>query len=145
MVGGTECKTVCMGRCGGCRHYLHCLYHSLVLCQTTGKEHSPAHQQEIRLKSFLSKPLPTKTRPSFPHRKSLLLGSFDKPLILIHQKGKQDENHKHRKLIKLITWTTALSNSMKLGAMPCRATQDGRVIVESSDKMWSTGNGKQLQ
>ena len=31
--------------------------------------------------------------------------------------------------------------------MPCRATQDGRVTVESSDKMWSTGeeNGKPLQ
>ena len=31
--------------------------------------------------------------------------------------------------------------------MPCRATQDGQVVVESSDKMWSTGegNGKQLQ
>ena len=26
--------------------------------------------------------------------------------------------------------------------MPYRATQDGRVIVESSDKMWSTGEGK---
>ena len=25
--------------------------------------------------------------------------------------------------------------------MPYRATQDGRVIVESSDKMWSTGEG----
>ena len=36
---------------------------------------------------------------------------------------------------------------MKLGAMPCKATQDGWVIVESSDKMWSTGegNGKPLQ
>ena len=35
---------------------------------------------------------------------------------------------------------------MKLWAMPCRATQDGRVMVESSDKMWSTGegNGKPL-
>ena len=31
--------------------------------------------------------------------------------------------------------------------MPCRATQDGRVMVESSDKMWSTeeGNGKPFQ
>ena len=31
--------------------------------------------------------------------------------------------------------------------MPCRATQDGRVMVESSDKMWSTGdgNGKPLK
>ena len=25
--------------------------------------------------------------------------------------------------------------------MPCGATQDGRVMVESSDKMWSTGEG----
>ena len=25
--------------------------------------------------------------------------------------------------------------------MPCRATQDGQVTVESSDKMWSTGDG----
>ena len=34
----------------------------------------------------------------------------------------------------MITWTTALSNSMKLWAMPCRATQDKRVMVESSKK-----------
>ena len=36
---------------------------------------------------------------------------------------------------------------MKLWAMSCRATQDGRVVVKSSDKMWSTGegNGKLLQ
>jgi len=31
--------------------------------------------------------------------------------------------------------------------MPCRAIQDGQVILESSDKMWSTGerNGMLLQ
>ena len=31
--------------------------------------------------------------------------------------------------------------------MPCRATQDGQIMVENSDKMWSTGegNGKPLQ
>ena len=60
---------------------------------------------------------------------------------------RQTENHNHRKLTNLITWTTALSNSMKLWAIPCRATQDGRVMVKSSDKMWSTGegNGKTLQ
>ena len=31
--------------------------------------------------------------------------------------------------------------------MPCRATQDGQVIVESSDETWSAGegNGKPLQ
>ena len=37
--------------------------------------------------------------------------------------------------------------SLKLWAMLCRATQDRRVIVESFDKRWSTGqgNGKPLQ
>ena len=51
------------------------------------------------------------------------------------------------KLIKLIAWTTVLFNSMKLWGMPCRATQDGRVMVERSDKMWATGegNGKPFQ
>ena len=36
---------------------------------------------------------------------------------------------------------------MKIWAIPCRATQDGQVMVKSSDKMWSTGegNGKPLQ
>jgi len=36
---------------------------------------------------------------------------------------------------------------MKLWTMLCRATQDGRVTVESSDKTWATGegNGKPLQ
>ena len=29
--------------------------------------------------------------------------------------------------------------------MPCGATQDGWVIVERSDRMWSTGEGKPLQ
>ena len=44
------------------------------------------------------------------------------------------------------TRTTALSNSMKL-SHACGATQDGRVMVERSDRMWSTGegNGKPLQ
>ena len=31
---------------------------------------------------------------------------------------------------------------MKLWAMVCRSTQDGRVTVESSDNTWSTGKGK---
>ena len=44
------------------------------------------------------------------------------------------------------TRTTALSNSMKL-SHACEATQDGWVMVEMSDRMWSTGkgNGKPLQ
>ena len=44
------------------------------------------------------------------------------------------------------TRTTALSNSVKLSHAR-GATQDERVIVERSDRMWSTGegNGKPLQ
>ena len=44
------------------------------------------------------------------------------------------------------TRTTALSNSTKLSHAR-RATQDRRVMVERSDRMWSTGegNGKPLQ
>ena len=44
------------------------------------------------------------------------------------------------------TRITALSNSMK-PRHACGATQDGRVMVERSDRMWSTGegNGKSLQ
>ena len=43
------------------------------------------------------------------------------------------------------TRTTALSNSMELSHAR-GATQDGRVMVERSDRMWSTGegNGKPL-
>ena len=38
------------------------------------------------------------------------------------------------------TRTTAFSNSMK-PSHAHRATQDGRVMVERSDRMWSTGEG----
>ena len=42
--------------------------------------------------------------------------------------------------------TTAFSNLMK-PSHACGATQDGRVMVERSDRTWSTGegNGKPLQ
>ena len=51
-----------------------------------------------------------------------------------------------RKTTNLITWTIALSNSMKLSHAR-GATQDRRVMVEKSDRMWSAGegNGKLLQ
>ena len=44
------------------------------------------------------------------------------------------------------TRTTALSNSMKTSHV-CGATEDRRVMVERSDRMWYTGegNGKPLQ
>ena len=84
--------------------------------------------------------LPTRARPSFPHRQPLLSGSF--PVYYPHPlEGRQNENHNQRKLIKLITWITVLSNSMKIWGMPCRATQDKWVMLENSCKKWSSGEG----
>ena len=100
------------------------------------------------IKDLLSMAPPIRIRSRFPPppSQSLPSGSFHKPHSYSSE-GRQNENHNHRKLTKLITWTTTLSNSMKLWVMPCRVTQDERVVLESSDKMWSTGegNGKTLQ
>ena len=43
--------------------------------------------------------------------------------------------------ITTLLWGRGLCNSMKRWAMPCRVTQDGRITVECSDKMWSAGEG----
>ena len=85
--------------------------------------------------------LSIRARLSLPHSQYPPSGSFHKPLIL------QNENHKHRKVTKLITWIIAWSNSVKLWAMPYKATQNGQVMVKSFNKMWSTGegNGKLFQ
>ena len=79
--GGTECSSVGVGPLEGGRHYLHYLHHSLVSGQTTGREHSLAHQQNW-IKDLLSKALPIRTRPSFPLSQSLPSGSFHKSLTL---------------------------------------------------------------
>ena len=88
---------------------------------------------------------PIRTRSSFPQSvfptRKLPQASYHLSL------DGQNENQNHRRLIILITWTTALSNPMKLWAMSYRTTKDEWVMVESFDKMWSTGegNGKPLQ
>ena len=89
---------------------------------------------------------PIRTRPSFPHSQSLSSGSYHS-LLSLFIRGQTEWKYIHRKLTKLITRTTVLSSPMKLGALPCGATQDGWIMVESSDKTWSTGeeNGKSLQ
>ena len=68
---------------------------------------------------LLSMAPPTRTIPSFPQSQSLSSASFHRYLIYSSE-GRHNENHNCIKLIKLITWTTALFNSMKLWAMPCR-------------------------
>ena len=49
---GTQCSSACMGPSEGSHHYLHYLRHSLASGQTTGREHSPVHQQKIGLKIY---------------------------------------------------------------------------------------------
>ena len=49
---GHECSSVCMGPFEGGRHYLHYLHYTLASGQTTGREHSPVHQQKTRLKIY---------------------------------------------------------------------------------------------
>ena len=102
--------------------------------------------KRIGLKIYWVWPCPSEQDPLSP---SVSLSHQEASISLLSFSIKgQNENHIHRKLTNLITWATALSNSMKLWAMLCRATQDDpRVMVESSDKTWSTreGNGKPLQ
>ena len=100
----------------------------------------PPSSTENWIKDLLSLALPIRARFRFPHSLSIPSGSFHKLLILNHQRADKWK-HNYRKLTKLITWFSALPNSMKLWAMPCRATQDGWVMVESTDETWSTGEG----
>ena len=78
------------------------------------------------IKDFLSMAPPIWTRPSIPLSLSIPSGSFHKPFYPSPSEGRQTENYHHRKLTNIITWTTALSNSVKLWSMPCRATKMDR-------------------
>ena len=63
-----------------------------------------------------------------------------------HQRAETLKPYSQKTSQSNYTRTTALSNSVKLSHAR-QATQDGRVTVERSDRMWSTGegNGKPLQ
>ena len=123
-------------------HYLHYLHHSLDSGQTTGRECSLAHQEKIGLKIYwASKQDPVSPSVSFSHQEASI------SLLSLSIRGQTEWKPQSQKQTKLITWTIALSNSMNLWSMLCRATQDGEVMVESSGKTWPTGegNGKLLQ
>ena len=94
-------------------------------------EYGPAHQSKTQFSPQPVPPIWKLPQASYPHP----------------SEGRQKESQNHRKITKMITWIPALCNSVRLWAMPCRASQDGQVMVESSDKTWSTGeeNGKPLQ
>ena len=106
----------------------------------TGREHSPTRQEKIGLKICSAWPH-SQNKTQIPPESVSLLRKLPQFSYIYPSEGRQNENHNHRKLAKLITWITALTNSMKIWAMPWRATQDGWVVVEISDNTWSTGKG----
>ena len=62
-VGGSESVH---GPFEGGSHYFHYLHHSLASSQTTGREHSPAHQQRIGLKIYQAWCCPSEQDPVSP-------------------------------------------------------------------------------
>ena len=86
-VGGTEWGSMCMAPFEGGHHYLHYLHHSLASGQTTGREHSPAHQQKSGLKNYhyWARSRPLEQDPVSPSVS--LSGRFHKPLIPFHQRA----------------------------------------------------------
>ena len=88
----------------GDRHYFNYLHHSFVSGQTPEKKNNPAHQKKIGLKT---------TEHGSAHQNKTTVSLT---VILSQQKASisllclsievlQNENHNHRKLKQLITWT----------------------------------------
>ena len=69
------------------------------------------------------------------------------PLFFFFQAVLPGKPHRRRSLIGYSPWGRKESDTTERLHFPCRATQDGWVMMESSDKTWSTGegNGKPLQ
>ena len=145
-VGGTECCDVCTGPFDRGPHYPHYLHHSLVSGQTTGREHSPTHQQKIEWKIYWAWPRPSEQDPVSPSI-SLSHQEASINLLSLSIRGQTECKPQSQKTNQTDHMDHTLSNSVKPWGMPCRPTKDGRVMVEYSDKMWSTGegNGKPLQ
>ena len=139
VLGGVACWHKSFWRC-----FLHYHYHSLAKLQ--GGNTAPLISRKLDYR-FTEHGLAHQSKTQFSSQLVLPIRKLPQAFYPSPSEGRQNENHNHWKLTKLITWITALSNSMKLWAMLCRATQDRWVIVQSSDKTWSTGevNGKPLQ
>ena len=87
---------------------------TIVWPQVNSREGTQLHSStENWINDLLSMAPPNRTRPRFPlssrfHQEASI------SLLSSPSEGRQTENHYHRKLTSLITWTTALSNSVKL-------------------------------
>ena len=86
------------------------------------------------------------SREEIPHSQSKRNPSKMVGIARRHQRADTLKPYSQKTSQSYHSRTTALSNSMK-PSHSCRATQDGQVMVERSDRMWSTGegNGKPLQ
>ena len=72
---GTHFSSVCKGHFEGSRYYIHYFHHNLASDQTTGRKHSPTHQQKIVLRIYWALPCPSEQDPVSPsvslsHRKA---------------------------------------------------------------------------
>ena len=86
------------------------------------------------------------SREEIPHAQSKRNPSKTVGVARVHQRADTLKPYSQKTSQSNHTRTTAFSSSMKL-SHTCGATQDKRVMVERSDRMWSTeaGNGKPLQ
>ena len=64
--GSTECSIACIGPSEELCHYLPYLHHRLASGQTTGREHSPTHQQTMGFKIYSAWPHPLEQDPVSP-------------------------------------------------------------------------------
>ena len=114
---GSECSSVGMGPFEGGCHYHHYLCHSLAPGNNS-EGTQPCPSTENWIKDLLSVAPPSKQDPVSPSvslsHQEASIGPLPSP-----SESRYTENHNHRKLTNLITWTTALSNAMNLWAMLC--------------------------
>ena len=101
-----------VSRFEGGRHYCHYPLPQFALrpIYREGTEHHASAENWIKDLLSMAQPEqdPFSPQPVPPIRR------LHKPPILIHQRERENENHSHRKLTKLITWITAPCNSKKL-------------------------------
>ena len=128
----------------GDNHYCHFPNHT---GQITGRWHRPTNWQKIGLNIYWGWTCPPGQDPVFPTA-SPCYQEASKASYPHPSEGRQNENHNHRTVTKLITWITTLSNSMELWAVPCRATQmNGSCWRILTKIQWFTeeGDGKPLK
>ena len=102
--------------------------------------YSSSHQQKIGLKLYWAWNCPSE-QDSFSPSVSLSYQEASLSVLSFCIRGQTDWNPQPQETNQSDHMNHSLCDSMKLWAMPCRATQDGWGMLEYSDKMWSTGEG----